>query len=105
MDNAKIYIYGKADILDKLLWDTVVDGRPLRILILYLPTRSPELNPIELIFHILSRRIRSFREVGDFVSDNAVVYNATRVLNDISFNLVQRTIDHCGYISINDQIG
>jgi hypothetical protein len=29
--------------------------------VVYLPTRSPELNPIELIFHIFSRWIRLYR--------------------------------------------
>ena len=100
MDNAKIHIYGTARTIEELLWETVVKGEPLRILIIYLPTRSPELNPIELIFHILSRRIRSFRYqtgIGN-IYDHAVVSTAIRVLEDISF--VKKTVEHCGYLAI-----
>ena len=61
MDNARIHTGGEADGIESLLWDTPIDGRPLHVLIVYLPTRSPELNPIEFVFHILTARIRSFR--------------------------------------------
>ena len=60
MDNAAIHSGGEAEIVKGLLWETMVNGAPLRILVVYLPTRSPELNPIELIFHILSRRVCSY---------------------------------------------
>jgi transposase len=33
----------------------------LNVEVVYLPTRSPELNPIELIFHILTAWVHSFR--------------------------------------------
>ena len=56
-DNARVHTGGAAADLEDWLWDHEVDGRPLRILVLYLPTRSPELNPIELCFHILSLRL------------------------------------------------
>ena len=61
MDNARIHTGGEANIVADLLWSTMVRGRPLRCLVVYLPTRSPELNPIELIFHFFPRRIRSYR--------------------------------------------
>jgi transposase len=59
MDNATIHTGGTVDVVNDLLWDTIIDRSPLHVLVIYLPTRSPELNPIELIFHILARRIRS----------------------------------------------
>jgi hypothetical protein len=38
---------GHADIVEDLLWTSVVNGvPPLHVVILYLPTHSPELNPI-----------------------------------------------------------
>ncbi len=57
LDNAAIHSGGDAGNVEDYLWDTVVDGRPLNVLVIFLPTRSPELNPIELVFHILARRI------------------------------------------------
>jgi hypothetical protein len=54
MDNAAIHTGAEADIAEDLLWDMVVHGRPLNVLVVYLPTRAPELNPIQLFFHILA---------------------------------------------------
>jgi hypothetical protein len=55
MDNAAIHTGAEAEIAQDLLWDMVVDGRPLNVLVVYLPAGAPELNPIELVFHILAR--------------------------------------------------
>jgi transposase len=52
MDNASIHTGQEADIAEDLLWEAS------QVLVVFLPTRSPELTPIELVFHILSRRIR-----------------------------------------------
>ena len=102
MDNAKIHTCGEAETVEKLLWETVVDGRPLHILVVYLPTRSPELNPIELIFHILSRRIKRYRyDIGTDI-DHAVVRLASEVLNTMSTGLIQKCVEHCGYVSVFD---
>ena len=38
MDNAAIHSGGEAEIVIGLLWDTIVNGSPLRILVVYLPT-------------------------------------------------------------------
>ena len=49
-DNAAIHKSGYNDDLAEYLWDCPgLNGEPLRILLLPLPTRSPELNPIELL--------------------------------------------------------
>jgi hypothetical protein len=37
MDNAAIHTGAEADIVEDLLWDMVVDGRPLNVLVVYLP--------------------------------------------------------------------
>jgi transposase len=52
LDNARIHTGGEAVVLEGLLWNYERDGRRLRILTVFLPTRAPELNPIELVFHI-----------------------------------------------------
>ena len=97
MDNAAIHTGGAAEGIEDLLWNTIIDGAPLQILVIYLPTRSPELNPIELIFHILSRRIRSFRYRFAGPSDSAVVRNTQRVLDEMSYELILKCYVHCGY--------
>jgi hypothetical protein len=37
MDNAAIHTGAEAEIVEDLLWDMVVDGRPLNVLVVYLP--------------------------------------------------------------------
>ena len=103
MDNAAIHSGGESTILEDILWNTVIDDKPLRIFLLPLPTRAPELNPIELIFHILARRVASFKYTsglsgnGFWIQGNAVSTVAEKVLNDLSFDLIKRTVAHCGY--------
>ena len=92
MDNAAIHTGGEAEIVRDLLWYS------RRVLVVYLPTRAPELNPIEQIFHILCRRIRSFRyreHCGP--CDKAVVELTCRVLDDLPYDLIVRCFVHSGY--------
>ena len=97
MDNAPIHTGGAASSVEDFLWNQVVDGQPLRILVLFLPTRSPELNPIELIFHILSRRMRSYhyRTTGEV--DETVDDRVKRVMNDLTRETIVNCCRHCGY--------
>ena len=97
MDNARIHSMGNATVIEDMLWETIVDGRPLHILVLYLPTRSPELNPIELVFHILAFRIRSYKYRTAGPCDKAVLYKASQVMNEMSYDLILRCCCHCGY--------
>jgi hypothetical protein len=61
MDNAAVHTGHEAQDLEQWFWELIVEERPLHVLVIYLPTRSPELNPIELVFHIFSCRIRAYR--------------------------------------------
>ena len=98
MDNARIHTGGEAVALEGLLWDYEKDNRPLNIITVFLPTRSPELNPIELVFHILARRIRSYRvRTGSGPTDNEVVRYASSVMDDISVATIAKCYMHCGY--------
>jgi transposase len=54
MDNACIHSNRDVECIAYYLWNTVIYGRPLHIKIVYLPTRCPELNPIEFMFHLLA---------------------------------------------------
>jgi transposase len=98
LDNAGVHTGREAVDLQEFFWDTIVDGRPLNVLVIYLPTRSPELNPIELIFHIFSRRVRSYR-LRDHCGpvDHAIIKYGTKVLDEISYETILRCYAHCGY--------
>ena len=78
------------------MWNTpALDGEPLRILLLPLPTRSPELNPIELVWHIMVQRVRYGVKRLDVA--HAVARAAENVLNAMDFELMRKTFHHCGY--------
>jgi transposase len=93
MDNASIHTGQEADIAEDLLWEAS------QVLVFFLPTRSPELNPTELVFHILSRRIRShrYRHLSD-ACDQAVLDLSCQVLDNImAFGFISQCCRHCGY--------
>jgi hypothetical protein len=46
MDNDSIHTDRETDIVVDLLWHA------MQVLVIFLPTRSPKLNPIALIFHV-----------------------------------------------------
>jgi transposase len=97
MDNAAIHAGGEAAIVENLLWECQVNGTPLRVLIVCLPTRSPKLNPVELLFHVLARRIQSWQHRLAEQGPNAVVEQASRVLGEMSYELIISCYVHCGY--------
>jgi transposase len=97
MDNAMIHIRGNARVIKDMLWDTIIDGCLLHILMIYLPSHSPELNPIELVFHILVMRIRSFWYPTAGPCDNAVLHKAAQVMNEMPYDLILHCCAHCGY--------
>jgi hypothetical protein len=97
MDNASIHYQNNATVIEDMLWETIVDGLPLHILVIQLPTRSPELNPIELVFHILAMRIRSFRYRSAGPVDKAVLHRAAQVMDEMTYALIVKCCAHCGY--------
>jgi transposase len=97
MDNAAIHTGAEAVIVVDLLWDIIVNGEPLHVLVVYLPARAPELNPIELVFHIMARRIHSFQYRMAGPCDAAVVRQMARVLNEITLETIIKCSIHCGY--------
>ena len=99
MDNAAIHVGGEATNIREVMWETVVDNKPLRILVLFLPTRSPELNPIELIFHILSKRLQSYRYKTECLSGSEVMMKTQRILDEIEYEVIMKCYLHCGYLS------
>ena len=100
MDNAAIHTSNETSVVEDLLWEAVVDGRPLRNIIIYLPTRAPELNPIEYIFNVLAARIRSWRyrnATGQGVDMSGVIAIARDVMDNMEYDVILRCAIHCGY--------
>ena len=97
MDNAAIHVGGVAKNIQEILWNSVVEGSPLHILVIFLPTRSPELNPIELIFHILAKRIKSYRYKTTTTDGRAIIQKTQKVLNEIEYDVIMKCYIHCGY--------
>ena len=98
MDNAAIHSKKAAKNVQDFLWSSEVNDKPLHMLIIWLPTRAPELNPIELIFHIFARRLRSFcYQTGGVAEPNAVLHQAQKVLDELTLEDVLKCCIHCGY--------
>jgi transposase len=91
MDNAAIHTGGEAAIVSDLLW------RVARVLVVPLPTRAPELNPIELVFHILARRLRAYKYRRENVRETNVPQQVERIVASISAETVLKCAAHCGY--------
>jgi transposase len=97
MDNAAVHTGGEARDLEEWFWEKIVDGRPLHVLVIYLPMRSPELNPIKLILHSFSCQIRSYQIwCNDGPADEAVIRYGCMVMNNILYEIVLNCYKHCG---------
>jgi transposase len=90
MDNATIHMFKENEVLEEYLWEA--HG----IFMLTLPTRSPEMNPIELLWNTLVMRMKRF-----FVEhqDGLPIWQiATRVMDSFNHTDVFRAFRKCGYI-------
>ena len=98
MDNARIHTHSDAAGIKDFLWNVEVNGKPLHVLVVYLPTRAPELNPIELIFNILVVWLRSFHWRSRGPVNQKVIERAYDILEHIDYDLIIRCGKHCGYL-------
>jgi hypothetical protein len=89
MDNAAIHSQGNATVIKDMLWETIIDGHPLHILVISLLTCSPELNPIELVFHILAFWIHSFQNWTAGPCDKVIIYRVAQVMDDMTYALIR----------------
>ena len=94
-DNASLHAKGYNSDLAEWLWNVEgYDGRPLNILLMPLPSGSPELNPIELVWNTIVIRLKG-RDI-DKAGGHVVAKEACRVMDEIDLQLVVRTYRHCG---------
>jgi transposase len=93
LDNAAIHVKGESTNLFDFLWDN------FEILLICLPTRAPELNPIELLWNTLNGRLPYHQFLGGGrPSKDAVAIAAGEILDAVSHNEIAKYFQHCGYI-------
>ena len=92
-------------LIEDMLWDMIVDGGPLRACIPWPPTRSPELNPIELVFHVISRAIRNWKNY-EHVTSQTLRYEVNRACNNITLETVvhQCAVELVGFLLLRSRL-
>jgi len=89
-DNARIHVSGDNSDLKNILRDVGIDA-------VTLPTYSPELNPIELIFNVMVQRFASkFNETELFNNDD-VLQLLNSVVESITPDIIFSCYNKCGY--------
>ena len=102
VDNVILHSGGHADGLADFLWNAPgIDGDPLRMVAVPFPTRSPELNPIELHWHTFIKRLK--REVlmaclNVAGGSGAYEFLAGGVLSQFSHDDNLKNYIKCGYL-------
>ena len=92
LDNAAIHHYREASEMEVYLWDSH------RIFIHFLPTRSPKLNPLELLWNTLAMRLKYIPCMENENHSHRVVHAALMVMNAFSHNDVEKCYRHDNYI-------
>ena len=67
-----------------------------KILLLYLPTRSPELNPIELLWNVVLQRMKQLRRYVEGF-DNMATEICDVILEHITIEDIYKCYQECGY--------
>jgi hypothetical protein len=92
LENTAIHFGGVDDDLAHWLWSH--HG----VFLLALPTRSPELNPIELIWNILVQRLKAHPLAPVQGQPHAVAYASCHIMSEITHDDVAKCYKHCNYL-------
>lgn len=92
LDNASIHLYKECKNLDDYLYEYY------GILLLFLPARSPELNPIELLWHVLVQRLRHCILPRDGLPSDACALAAKIIMDNFTFEDVAKAYRKTGYL-------
>ena len=85
IDNARYHDGGDNKYLAEWLWDDY------RILVLFLLTRTPEWNPMENVWAVLVKHLKTFPlSILRNVRADAAAFATHHILNNISFEMVER---------------
>jgi transposase len=91
LDNAAIHNKAASANLAEFLWK-------FDILLISLPTRAPELNPIELLWNTLNGRLPYHVFLGGKPNKDAVAIATSQILDAVTHCEVAKYYQHCGYI-------
>jgi hypothetical protein len=91
IDNATIHHYRDAAVLEEILWEDY------KILLIFMPARSPELNPIELMWNILVQRLRRVPLIGGHSSERNAL-TAKEIMDAFTHSEVESCYRKCSYI-------
>jgi hypothetical protein len=85
LDNVSIHRFQENVGLDDWLWSVAspIDGRPMQTNLMFLPTRSPRLNPIELL---LMQRLKMIDLAGRREHAYALVTASAVILDEFTHN-------------------
>ena len=90
LDNAAIHTGKENSVLEDWLWDN------FGIFVLFLPTRSPEWNPVEQVWKILVRRLKTYPlAVLKTIGAHSAAYAASHILSEITHEEVYNMYRHC----------
>ena len=92
LDNASIHHYQESDGMEEYLWN--YHG----IFLQFLPTRSPELNPIELLWNTLAQRLKHLPTWRELPCTNRVAFATVMLMNAFTHDDVDAAMKKCGYI-------
>ena len=91
IDNASIHCYHDSAVLEEILWEDY------KILLIFMPARSPELNPIELMWNILVQCLRRVPRTGRHTSErNALA--AKDIIDTFMHSKMASCYQKCNYI-------
>ena len=93
LDNAAIHIYRETEDLYDVL-------KQYGITLLMLPTRVPELNPIELIWNTLVQRLKVLA-LASAGGHDRIVEETSNILNAMTHKEVALYYAKCGYMRID----
>jgi len=90
LDNAAIHIGGENTVLEEWLWSN------FEIFLLLLPPRSPEWNPIELVWGTMVVRLKHVPlYVLEEIGSHATAVESNRILSEITHDEVRRFYKKC----------
>ena len=94
LDNAANHTGKGNSVLEEWLWEEHM------VLVLFLPARSPEWNPIELMWNCLTQRLKYF-DLTSLTGSNRVVTAAAAILDWISHEEIYRFYKKSGVFTLH----
>ena len=94
LDNAAIHTGKDNSVIEEWLWEEHM------MLVLFLPARAPEWNPIELMWNCLTQRLKFF-DLSSLNGTHRVVLAAAKILNEITHDEIFRFYQKSGVFNLH----